>query len=134
MMRMPYLLTNVVGVLPPVADVEGVVLAEHIVEPLEEIVALVLGNVVDVGDVRTNWEDTLPSSHGMGSHNRVDGLDLRANILGGAALLAVNLKAIASCSQGKQRLVEGCGEGFEELLIGRAEAVVNLVAGAPECI
>jgi hypothetical protein len=133
-MTMPHQLTNIVGVLPPVADVEGVVFAEHVVEPLEQIVALVLGYVVDVGDMRTNGEDTLPPSHGMGTHDRVNGLDLRANILRGAALLAVNFKAVASCGKGEQWLVKSRGERFQKLLISRAEAVVDLVSRAPEGI
>lgn len=106
----------------------------QVIEPLEQIVALVLGHVVDVSDVGADGEDGLPACDGVGADDGVDRLQLGADVLGGAAGLFVEFEARAFGDLAKVDLGEGRGEGFEEFLVGWAEAVVDFVTGSPECI
>lgn len=70
---------------------------DKVQEPLSQSVALIFSHTVDVLDMAANGEDALPSSDGIGSHNGVNSLELRANVFGGTTRLGVQLKA-TSCS------------------------------------
>lgn len=64
---------DVVGVLPAQTHLDRVVLCHEVVEPLEEVVALLGRDVVDVPHVRADGEDALPARHRVRADHGVDG-------------------------------------------------------------
>lgn len=84
--------TNVVRVLPAESHLQIMAIMNKIQEPLSQSVALIFGYSVDVLDMASNGEDTLPSCDGVGSHDGVNGLEFSANVFGGTTRLAVQLK------------------------------------------
>jgi hypothetical protein len=82
----------------------------------------------------SHGEDTLPASNRVGAHDWMDGLELRADVLGGTARLVVELEAIAFSCLLKPGLFEGDCKAFKKLLIGLADLVVDVIARRPECI
>lgn len=89
--------TNVVGVLPAESHLQIMTIMDKVQKPLSQSVALIFGYSVNVLDMAANGEDALPSGDGVGSHNGVDSLEFRANVLGGTTRLGVQLKA-TTCS------------------------------------
>ena len=81
--------TNVIRALPLEPDLQVVVLVDQIQEPAKQLGALLLGHAVDVLDVAAHRENGLPAGYRVGADDRVDGLELGANVLGGAAGLVV---------------------------------------------
>lgn len=66
--------TNIVRVLPLEAHLKVMTLVHNVQEPVQELLALLLCHTVDVLDVATNREDALPSCHGIGSNQGMNGL------------------------------------------------------------
>lgn len=100
-------------------------------EPLEEVLGLVFGEPVDLGDVVADAEDALPARDGVGADQRVDGLEDLADVLGRAALGGVDLEVVlVSCLVEAGLGVRGC-QGVEEVTEGGRNAVVELVAAGP---
>lgn len=123
---------QIVDILPPVADLQVVVLDDELDEPVEEVLRLGLAQPVDLLDVVAHGEDALPARHGVRADDGVDRLEELAHVLGGAPLGAVQLEAVALSRLVEARLGVGCREGVEEALQGLRDAVVDLVAGCPE--
>jgi hypothetical protein len=124
--------TNVIGVLPLESGLQVVVVIDQIQEPLEQVLALLLCDTVDVRDVSANGEDALPSRDGVGSHDWVDGLEVAADILRGATRLFIELEALAIGNVAEAGLLKGCRQSLEELLVGLADFVVDFISGCPE--
>lgn len=85
-------LTNVILVLPFQSDLQIVILVDQVEEPLQEMVALLLRHTIDIPDVASNGEDTLPPSHRVGADNRVDRLEVESDVLRSATRLTVELE------------------------------------------
>lgn len=69
------------------------VLVDQVKEPLQEMIALLLRHAIDIPDVASNGEDTLPPSHRVGADNRVDCLEVKSHVLRSATRLTVELEA-----------------------------------------
>lgn len=110
------------------------ILVDEVEEPVEEMLALILGHTVDVLDMATNREDALPTGDRVGADNGVDSLELAADVFGGTAGLIVQLEARRLGNFLEVRLLKGDRQALEELLIRLANTVVDLVAGGPEGI
>lgn len=123
---------EIIRVLPPVADLEIMVINQQPHEPREQRLALKLGDIVHLGHVLTDGKHRLPPGNGVGADDGVDSLEEIADVLGGAARLGVELEAVALGGLVEAGLRVGCSQGLEEALVGCGDAVVELVAGGPE--
>lgn len=88
------MLTDVIRLLPLKTDLESVVSCHDFEEPLEKIVALLLGHIVDVTNVSSNGENALPAGDGVGSDNGVNGFQFTSYVLWGSSLRVVELETI----------------------------------------
>lgn len=68
--------TDVILVLPLQADLQVVVLVDQVKEPLQEVVALLLRDAVDISHMASNRKDALPPCHRVGAHDWVYCLEL----------------------------------------------------------
>jgi hypothetical protein len=127
------LLTKVVRVEPLEANLKLVVL-DQFKEVRQESLALIFCNIIDVGDVASDGVDALPSRDGVGADNRVDCLELAADIFGGSTLFLVQGEASALCDIVEGSLLGGCRQALEKFLEWRADAIVHLVATGPQCV
>jgi hypothetical protein len=109
-----------------------VALVDNVEEPVEQLARLLGRDAVDVLDVAADGEDGLPPCDGVGADDGMDGLELGADVLGGAAGLVVEGEAGLFGDLVEGGLLEGDGEGLEELLVRLADAVVDLIARCPE--
>lgn len=127
-------LTDVVGVLPLQADLQVVVLVHKAQEPVEELLALLIGHAVDVAHVPANGEDALPSGHWVRPDDGVDRPEDLSDVFRGAPRLVVELEAVALRRGGKDGLVECYGQFLEELLIGLAEEIIYFISRRPKSV
>lgn len=115
---------EIVGVLPPVTDLQIVVIDEQSHEPGQQRLALELGDVVHLGHVLADGEHGLPAGDRVGANDGVDGLEQLADVLGGAARLGEELEAVAGGGLVEAWLRVGGGQGLEEALVWLRDAVV----------
>jgi hypothetical protein len=115
---------EIVRVLPPVTDLQIVVIDEQSHEPCEKSLALELAHVVHLAYVLADGKDGLPARDGVGADDGVDGLEELADVLGGAAGLGVELEAVPLGGLVEAGLCVGGGQGLEEFLVWFGDAVV----------
>jgi len=118
--------------LPLEPDLEVVVLVKKVKEPVEKLLALLLSDAVDVADVTSNGENTLPPSHWVGPHNGMDGLEDGADVLGGTTRLVIELEAVTLSGRCEAGLLERHVKGLDELLERLAEDVIKVVPASPK--
>ena len=99
---------DIVGVLPPVADLQVVVFHQQVDEPIQQFLALVLREPVDVPNVPTHGEDALPPCDGVRPDDGMLRLELRAHVLRGTPRFVVELEAVGLGDPVESRLLEGC--------------------------
>lgn len=87
---------------------------------------------IDLLRVDADGIDRLPARDGIGADDGVDGREVGADVLGGAAGAFEEGEAAFRCDGVELGLGEGAGEGLVELLVGFRDAVVDVVAGGPE--
>lgn len=125
-------LTDIVSILPSESDLQIVVILQQSQKPCEQVLALMLSQTIDVSDVTTDGEDTLPARDGVCPDNGMDSLQLCSNVLWSASWFVVELVSAFLGSGDKVRLLESCGQGLQELLVWLGDSVIELVAGCPE--
>lgn len=103
-------------------------------KPVEQVSTLVLGKIIDPLDVVADREDTLPPSHRVRAHNRMDGQQLIAHILRCTAGTGVYGEFVLVSNRVEKWLCVGCCEAVEEGLVGLGDSVVDFVARGPECV
>lgn len=108
------------------------ILVDQVKEPLQEMIALLLGDPVDMTHMTSDWEDTLPPSHGISTDDRVDCLEVESDVLGRTTGLTIELKPSLLCDLLEVRLSKGAGQPFQELLVWLADAIVDLIARGPQ--
>lgn len=123
---------DIVLVPPLESRLQLVVAVDEVQVPLEQPVALLVRQPVDVLHVPAHGENALPARHGVGPHQRVDGAQVRAHVFGRAARLRVQAEAVGVGDFVEALLRKGDGQGLEELLVGGRDLVVDFVAGCPE--
>lgn len=104
----------------------------EIQEPLQQLFALFISETVDVLNVATDREDALPSSHGVGSNNGVDCLELSAHVLRGSTRLVIQLEAGSLSNVTEAGLLKGSSQRLKEFLVRLADAVVDFITRGPE--
>jgi hypothetical protein len=110
------------------ANLEIMIFRHQRDEPVKRSLALLLCELVDACHMVAEREDRLPTRDGVGADDRVDGFEYVADILGGAAWLAVELKAVFFGAGGEAGLGVGGCEGLEEALVGCRETIIEFVA------
>lgn len=126
--------TDIIGVLPPEADLQVMSIVDKIQEPLKQLLALFVSKAVDVLNVATDREDALPSSDGVGSNNGVNGLELSAYVLRCTTRLVIQLEAGSLSNLTESRLLKSSSQRLEEFLVRLADAVIDFITRGPECI
>jgi hypothetical protein len=101
-------------------------------EPLQQVLALGLADLVDPLRMVADGEDALPSRDRVGADHRVHGFEVRADVERVAAFGRIELEVVLGGGFVEDGLRVGGGEGLEELLVGWGDAVVDFVAGGPE--
>lgn len=110
-------LTKIIRVLPSEAHLQIVILDNQIHEPLQQVVALLLGDSVYFLDVRSHGEYTLPTRDWVSAYNRVLGAKLFSNVLGSAAWARVNFEVVVLSNLIEARLSVCCSKTFQEFLV-----------------
>ena len=104
----------------------GVVfLNDHLQEVIMQPPAFIGRDVVDALHVVPDAVETLPSGDGIGAHDRVDGRERIADVVGGPARLGVELETLLASGDWESGLREGGGEAFEEAAKGWGDFVVD---------
>lgn len=85
---------QVIHILPTKPDLKIMVLNDELDEPIEEPLALGLGEPVDALHVVADGEHALPPRYGVRADHRVDGLEDLASVLGRAARRRVDLEVV----------------------------------------
>ena len=124
--------SDIVGVLPLEAHLEVVVLDNKLSKPVEEMLALLLGQPIDALTVVADSIHRFPARDGVGTDDRVDGLEGLADVLGRATLATIYAEAVALGCLVEERLGVVGGQCVEEGAQRGRDAVVQLVAGGPE--
>lgn len=120
--------TKIVRILPAIAHLQVVVLDNKSYEPVEEMPALLLGDIIDLLHVRANSEDTLPTGDRVGTDDRVLGNELLSDVLGSATRTRVDLEIVELGNFVEAGLRIGCSQALQELLVGLGDTIVYLVA------
>lgn len=126
--------TDVIGVLPLEPDLEVVVLVKKLKEPVEELLTLLLGDTINVTDVASHRENTLPTGDWVGPHNGMDGLEDGSDVLRCTTRLIVKLEAVTLSGLCKAGLLESHLKCLDELLERFAEDVIQIVSASPKGI
>ena len=108
------------------------VLNNELQKRFEQRGALLRFEPVDLLRVDADGIDGLPACDGIGADDGVDGGEVGADVLGGAARAFEEGEAALGGDGVELGLGEGAGEGLVELLVGFRDAVVDVVAGGPE--
>lgn len=107
---------------------------DGIMELLENLLALVRVDVIDVLWERADGEDALPSSHGIGAYDGMYGRKGLAYVLWGAPCLRVQCRSPGFSSLDESVADEGRGQALQEFLNRLTEAFIDLVPRCPECV
>ena len=78
--------------------------------------------------------DSLPAGDGIGADNGVNGREIGADVLRGAAGAFEKGEASLGSDGVELRLGKGAAQGLVELLVGFGDAVVDVVTGCPQGI
>ena len=119
---------QVIEVVPLVPDLQIVVLHNQRHKPVEEVLALLLGQAIDALHVAADAKHRLPSRHGVGPDERVGCFKHLAHVLGSATRGRVNVEAVALGRLGESGLGVMSRQRVEEGADGGRNAVVDLVA------
>ena len=113
-------------------NLEIVVLDDEPEEGFEQGGALLRLEAVDLLRVDADGIDGLPARDGVGAHDGVNGREVGADILRGAAGAFEKGEPALGGDGVELRLGEGAGQGLVEFLVGFRDAVVDVVAGCPQ--
>lgn len=110
------------------------VLSDELHKPFQRMLALFLGQTVDVLYMVADCEYGFPSCYRIGTNDRVNCSQVVAHIFRSTARLGVQLEVVLFGG-----LVEFwlrvCGsEIIEKLLIRLGQAIIEIVARSPECV
>ena len=103
-------------------------------KPFQQRLTLQWGKVVDLLHVVTDREYGFPACDGVGADYGMDGDEVFADVVRGAAGVGVELEIAGFGGFVEAGLGVGGCEAFEELLIRLGKTVEELVAGCPERI
>lgn len=107
------------------------VLVHQLQEPIEDILALLLSETIDMPHVTTDGKDTLPSCDRVGPNHWMDCLKLASNILRSSSWLIVQREAAPFSHIVEGWLRESCAQCLQEALIWLADSVIELITRCP---
>lgn len=110
------------------------VLIYQLQEPVKQFPALLLAETINVLDMPSDREYTLPAGDRVGTDDGMDSFELWTNILRRTPFFGVELEVAALSDVFEPRLRECCCQSLKELLVRLADTVVDLVARGPEGI
>ena len=125
---------QIVGIRPPVPNLQVMILNDQVFEPFEQVTALGWCETVNTLAVRADRKDGLPACDGIGTHDGMLGGKLGTNVVRGAAWTFEEGETIGRRGFTEARLGVGGGQRVEELLVGGGYAVVELIARSPESV
>lgn len=120
--------TNVVLVVPLEANLQVVVLGDHLTESLEQVVGLLVSQLIDILGEGANGVDALPASDRIGAHNRMHGTELATDVSRMASGAFVHVVLVEE----KAASDVGGGQSLKELLVRFGELIVDVVATGPQ--
>jgi hypothetical protein len=113
---------------------EQLTLDDQLREPSQEMIALVLGHLVDALRVVAHGIHALPASDRVCPHNWMNGGKICADILRSTTLGTVKLIAVLLCALIEDRLCVGGRQPFQELLVSWRQTVIDFVTRRPQRI
>jgi hypothetical protein len=105
-------LTKIVRIPPLMPNLQIMVIDDQTHKPIQQSPALLLRQPDDALDMMPHCEDGLPACDRVRANDGMDGAELRADVLGGAARRCVQLEAVGVSGFVEAGLGVGCGEGF----------------------
>jgi hypothetical protein len=129
-------LTDIIWVTPSESHLQVVILTDHRIEFLQQIVGLVFGQAVDLLSEGSKCENALRSSHRVGPDNRMHCTQRCAHVLWRSARTFEYLHFVweGFGRGGKSLALEGSGQGLEEVLIGRRELIIQTASRRPQSV
>lgn len=118
---------EIIRILPPMTDLQIMVLDNQLNEPVQGPLTLFLGQPVDMLDVVSNAKYRFPASYWVGADHGMHSLQVCANILGSAAGFGIQLETVLFSAEAEAGLRIGSCETFEKLLIWLGETIVEFV-------
>lgn len=118
---------EIVRILPPMPDLQIMVLDNQLNEPVQGPLALFLGQSIDLLDVVSYSKYRFPASDWVGANHGMDSLQVCADVLGSTAGFGVELKTVLFGAETEAGLCVGGCEAFEELLVWLGETIVKFI-------
>ena len=123
---------HIIGILPAMSNLQVMIVHNQPHEPFQQRFRFQGSHAVDVVHVLADCEDGFPACDRVCADYRVDGGELIADIMGGAARGGVEFEISFFGGLDEARLCVSGGQRVIELLVRCREAVVELVARSPE--
>lgn len=89
--------SQVILVLPPIANLKIMVLYYQVEKPSQQTCALCFTHFVDPLGVLADGKDALPSCDRIRADDRVDGFDVSTDVFWRTSLATVELEIVAPC-------------------------------------
>jgi hypothetical protein len=122
-----YVIPNGEIILVPLeANLQVVIPGDDVDKLFENVIAFSLGNIIDVGNVRTNSKDGFPASNWVGADNRVNSLKFISNVLWCTTLIGVDFESVGFGGVVEARLGICGGQTLVEPLERLGKTVINL--------
>jgi hypothetical protein len=127
-------LTNIIRIPPLETHLQIVITENRVMQLLQQIVALIFRQFVDILRKRPNGINALPSRYRVGPHERMNGRQVPSYILRRPSGLVVHCGLPGIHCFDEPITDERCGQSLEELLVRLAEQVVDVVSRRPQCV
>jgi hypothetical protein len=125
---------EIIRILPPMTDLQIMILDNQLNEPVQGPLALFLGQPIDLLDVVPYAKYRFPASDWVGANYGMDGLQVCADVLRSPAGFGVELETVLLGAEAEAGLCVGGCEAFEELLVWLGETIVKFIPRCPERI
>lgn len=127
-------LTDVIWISPFEAHLQIMVGQNRVIQFLQQFIALVFVQLVDVFGECSNGINALPAGHRIGSDDRMNDRQMAAYVLRRPSRLFVQcglsrIRCFDEPIPNKRRR-----QAFEQLLVRLTKTIVDVIAGGPQCI
>ena len=126
--------SQVVDVLPSVADLQIVVFDDQLNKPVQEVLGLIICQAMDVLDVMADSKDALPTGNRVGTNNWVNGFKHIADVFGSSSRSGKERESIRIGGLFETRLCVVGSQAVQEVLQRLGDAIVELIPRCPQCI
>lgn len=125
-------LTDIIWIPPLEPALKVVVVLDHTIELLQQLVGLVLVDLVNALGKLADRVNTLPAGHRVRPHDRMDSSEVFPLVKRASPLPLLNLLAPALNRHSHAVSTAGHGQTIHEVLVRLGQAVVDLVARSPQ--